>query len=276
MSQNEREYYLDTAVYYHWKQITKKTHQNGISITDRFHNTSLNFCFAVHLKVYETLELNVETAYTFSEPIARQISFMASNWPLEYRTKPHDAIHSGFYLQSRTPFTVQCYKCSVRIKWRKEYVADLIHFEKQPSCPLLNKVSAINRILMPVINPRNKHIMDTCSTTDSLVQTLKMDGPVNINPHMESDNQNAPSVRALKSKKDIANRSKGTQVKQDDIIPKIGTQALHPCQLCVTENVSVVLLSCRHVVTCFACTLKIKDCPVCRTPIFASIDIYLT
>ena len=171
-------------VYYNWRLDSKKTHAKAISVTDKYNRTTLNFCVAIDLKVKEGIS-RANPQYTFADPVSRRLTFMGIDWPEDNKSKPHDIIQSGLYISRRSPLTLECYRCYIRIKWRKEYTADLIHFEKRRSCPLMNHMDAINRIITPMISPRNNHIMESCTSTQELMDTMQKDGPVCVNQHKE-------------------------------------------------------------------------------------------
>ena len=46
------------------------------------------------------------------------------------------------------------------------------------------------------------------------------------------------------------------------------------CKICVSNPIDTVLLTCRHFVACKTCAAKINDCPVCRSRIVATMDVY--
>ena len=47
------------------------------------------------------------------------------------------------------------------------------------------------------------------------------------------------------------------------------------CVVCLTMRKTVVLLPCRHLCTCKDCVDDLQECPMCRTAISASMDIFL-
>ena len=46
------------------------------------------------------------------------------------------------------------------------------------------------------------------------------------------------------------------------------------CRVCFLHESNIVFLPCKHLATCPQCAASLKDCPVCRTPITATIKIY--
>lgn len=39
------------------------------------------------------------------------------------------------------------------------------------------------------------------------------------------------------------------------------------CKVCLDAKVQVAILPCAHVTTCLTCTVKLKNCPICRRTI---------
>lgn len=48
------------------------------------------------------------------------------------------------------------------------------------------------------------------------------------------------------------------------------------CKICMDAEVGAVLLPCGHLVACVDCAPSLKDCPVCRQPIKATIRTFLS
>ncbi|XP_046403099.1 death-associated inhibitor of apoptosis 2-like [Ischnura elegans] len=48
------------------------------------------------------------------------------------------------------------------------------------------------------------------------------------------------------------------------------------CKVCLDEEVGVVFLPCGHLVSCVHCAPSLKDCPMCRGPIRATVRTYLS
>ncbi|GAV59678.1 Tmemb_185A domain-containing protein/zf-C3HC4_3 domain-containing protein [Cephalotus follicularis] len=46
------------------------------------------------------------------------------------------------------------------------------------------------------------------------------------------------------------------------------------CRVCFEEQISVVLLPCRHHILCSTCCEKCKKCPICRVPIEERLPVY--
>ena len=46
------------------------------------------------------------------------------------------------------------------------------------------------------------------------------------------------------------------------------------CKLCCSKRIDVVLLNCRHLLSCEECSKKIKKCPICRQSIFATLKVF--
>ena len=47
------------------------------------------------------------------------------------------------------------------------------------------------------------------------------------------------------------------------------------CNICLSRNVQRLFLPCRHLVTCANCAILLEKCPVCRTTITHSMDVFL-
>lgn len=47
------------------------------------------------------------------------------------------------------------------------------------------------------------------------------------------------------------------------------------CKICRKNEISVVYLKCRHVVSCYECAIIRNDCPVCHTYYFGLLQVYL-
>lgn len=48
------------------------------------------------------------------------------------------------------------------------------------------------------------------------------------------------------------------------------------CKICMDNEVGAVLLPCGHLVACVDCAPSLKDCPVCRQQIKATIRTFLS
>jgi len=48
------------------------------------------------------------------------------------------------------------------------------------------------------------------------------------------------------------------------------------CKICMDREIGVVFLPCGHFVSCVHCAPALKDCPVCRHAIHATVKTYLT
>ena len=48
------------------------------------------------------------------------------------------------------------------------------------------------------------------------------------------------------------------------------------CKICVNNEINTVFLPCGHLVTCNACALSLKNCPMCRKNINDKIRIYMS
>ncbi|KAJ0038067.1 hypothetical protein Pint_23334 [Pistacia integerrima] len=46
------------------------------------------------------------------------------------------------------------------------------------------------------------------------------------------------------------------------------------CRVCFEEQISIVLLPCRHHILCSTCSEKCKKCPICRVFIEERLSIY--
>lgn len=58
----------------------------------------------------------------------------------------------------------------------------------------------------------------------------------------------------------------------EPVDPLSGTKS---CKICYDEDAAVLLLPCRHVVTCVDCTTTLEACPVCRGDIEAIAKIFM-
>lgn len=47
------------------------------------------------------------------------------------------------------------------------------------------------------------------------------------------------------------------------------------CKICLSNKIDTLFLKCRHLVTCKHCANKLKDCPICREVIHATVDIFM-
>ena len=47
------------------------------------------------------------------------------------------------------------------------------------------------------------------------------------------------------------------------------------CKVCYAQNLEVVLIPCRHFVTCVNCTITLNTCPLCRTANTAYMRAYI-
>lgn len=47
------------------------------------------------------------------------------------------------------------------------------------------------------------------------------------------------------------------------------------CIICCEQPPNVVFLDCKHLCVCSRCTDKLKQCPICRTPIKKSLKVFL-
>lgn len=47
------------------------------------------------------------------------------------------------------------------------------------------------------------------------------------------------------------------------------------CKVCLVNEVKVVFLPCGHIASCFSCSLAMKDCVICRSPISGTARIFL-
>lgn len=47
------------------------------------------------------------------------------------------------------------------------------------------------------------------------------------------------------------------------------------CKVCLTEEISVAFIPCRHINTCEGCIAKLDRCPVCSEPFFAFMQAFL-
>lgn len=48
------------------------------------------------------------------------------------------------------------------------------------------------------------------------------------------------------------------------------------CKVCLQEELSVLFLPCRHLVSCTSCAAKVTTCPTCRREIKATIEAYIS
>ncbi|KAL5724199.1 RING-type E3 ubiquitin transferase [Ranunculus cassubicifolius] len=48
------------------------------------------------------------------------------------------------------------------------------------------------------------------------------------------------------------------------------------CKACRGRSASVVLLPCRHLPLCTECNASVDTCPLCRTPVTSSVEVYLS
>lgn len=46
------------------------------------------------------------------------------------------------------------------------------------------------------------------------------------------------------------------------------------CKVCYKNEISVVLLPCKHVHSCYKCATKRNDCPECETKYFGLLEVY--
>ncbi len=46
------------------------------------------------------------------------------------------------------------------------------------------------------------------------------------------------------------------------------------CRVCYNEESNILFLPCRHLVTCPTCAAAVASCPVCRSPIDATVQVF--
>jgi hypothetical protein len=46
------------------------------------------------------------------------------------------------------------------------------------------------------------------------------------------------------------------------------------CVICLNANKNILLLPCAHLAACFDCSFALKDCPMCRTKIQATVHAF--
>ena len=47
------------------------------------------------------------------------------------------------------------------------------------------------------------------------------------------------------------------------------------CKICYSEEVAVLFQPCGHLVSCVFCSIKLKDCAICRIPVVSLFTVYL-
>ena len=51
-------------------------------------------------------------------------------------------------------------------------------------------------------------------------------------------------------------------------------EGTHRCIICLDNKLSVLFLPCSHILACPNCSLSLKDCALCRTPIQCSLKVF--
>jgi hypothetical protein len=107
--------------------------------------------------------------------------------------------------------------------------------------------------------------------------------PEIIREHIHRTSQTRQLVNALQSVhiSDAAMktfRDVGTQT-QSDIRHRLlkenhRLKKLSSCKICLNEKLQIVFLPCRHLVACMVCGNSVKQCPICRRRILATIKVF--
>ena len=95
--------------------------------------------------------------------------------------------------------------------------------------------------------------------------------------------QTREAIESLNGQLQVERRSKQEleenldQKRQQKLSIDLLNQAqLVKCKVCLVEEVQVLFLPCRHLVTCEKCAHRLHQCPMCRKNIQDTIMVFLT
>ncbi|EEC16598.1 RING finger protein, putative, partial [Ixodes scapularis] len=87
-------------------------------------------------------------------------------------------------------------------------------------------------------------------------------------------------VRANETRTAASSTQVTSNTKTEKPDPKPEKTEDHLCRLCFDKDIDCVLVDCGHLVTCYACGLKLfmgtPLCPVCRKPIKQLVKTFKT
>lgn len=65
------------------------------------------------------------------------------------------------------------------------------------------------------------------------------------------------------------------QVEMVETIPELPTPNTGLCCVCQVKSANIVILECKHFVTCSVCVPNLKHCPICRATISSTMQVFL-
>jgi len=162
-----------------------------------------------------------------------------NQWPRKDVSKSKLA-EAGFYYQGFEE-EVKCVSCNLALAgWSSTDDPWVEHCKYKSNCEFLN------------LNKGVRFITRYSKSKNSPKIQMKCSGSTGASSDSSSDIENEVSTNSEKD-------------------PKIGV-----CKICMENKADVVYLTCLHLATCGSCTIAMKDCPICKTPITSTMKVYIS
>ena len=173
-------------------------------------------------------------------PIRERIaSFKNGLWPIQMTQTPRDMASAGMFYTGEADRTV-CFYCGKGfVAWQLQDDPFEEHAKHFPNCFYLKNVKGEEFIRQI----QNKKV--TCPTVTSLCRKITR----------------VPEKKKTSTEND--NEEKGRQVTEC-------------CCVCTTNEKEILFVPCKHICTCFQCSVDMSECCICRKNIVSKVKIFLS
>ncbi|KAL8575284.1 hypothetical protein ACOMHN_001829 [Nucella lapillus] len=231
---------------------------------------------------------------------SRMASFVG--WPPGVATQPSKMAEAGFYYCGQAD-NVCCFCCDGHLRnWEPEDDPWVEHARWFPRCAYvhqqkgsayINDIQARKTAVLPSSTATAEALSEEqLKTSEVFKQAVDMgfgqDAVVSgLRQHMSTSGNQLPSLDHLISLLVGENSAIQPGTGEGAFLPSEPTSAMGQrleeggssdrvlCKVCMDREVSVTFLLCGHLVCCAQCAQLVKQCPVCRKDVRASIRTYL-